>query len=612
MSSRAPVVGSRPDEASAERLRPATGDRVAATAQTSISCQLVGFLVLLAIVPYLNTLTAGFTLDDLPNIRENAAVTNGIDLTEIFATPLPMLAYLYRPVTVLTFAVNEAVAPGSAGGFHAVNVLLHAAVTILVFWLAVRLFDGRVAFIAAALFAVHPLHTEAVTNIVGRAELLAALFGLLAVLSADPLGGSAGRWARRSWYGFSVLCFAVAVFSKESAVTILPLVLLYRMTRRAEPLVTGLWTEVRSLYWVPYALCFGIFLFFRFIVVGTLAGVPAGRLDPIDNFLAFIPWTARIQSALGILWDYFGLLNLPFVLSADYSYNQVPILSSWFDPRCVGGVLLCMGTAIAFLVCRPAVRFSVAIPFAALLLTANILFPIGTIKAERLLYFPSVGWVLLAALAFDRLLQVARYRFIGTAVLVLVGVAFTVRTWVRNDDWRDNFTMARSLGISAPDSAKSLSNVGVALLKQGHPEAAIQLFHASLAIHPMHESAFGLGTALNELGKPDEAVEWLREALEITPSLKKAHTDLCHVLWERGDFAAAARACRNGLRYHPADANLLKGLGSSLLGAGETEKGADILRRSVALTGDDGSRGASVASLDPAAARRNGGKELVR
>jgi tetratricopeptide (TPR) repeat protein len=127
----------------------------------------------------------------------------------------------------------------------------------------------------------------------------------------------------------------------------------------------------------------------------------------------------------------------------------------------------------------------------------------------------------------------------------------------------------------------------VALLKQGQRAAAIEQFQASLAIFPMGESAFGIATALNEQGQTDAAIEWLRKTLNIAPALLKAHTDLCHHLLSRDDFAAAARACRNGLRYSPADANLLKGLGSSLMGTGETEKAIEILHRSLALNPHD-------------------------
>jgi Flp pilus assembly protein TadD len=572
----------------------------------------LGLLLLVAVLPYLNALTAGFTLDDWPNIRENPAVTKGVDPTEILATPLPMLACLYRPVTVLTFAVNEAVAPGNAAGFHLVNVLLHAGVTVLVYWLGIELFAARTALIAAVLFALHPLHTEAVTSIVGRAELLVAFFGLLALLSTGAADAAEDGRAKRCWYGCSVLCFAVALFSKENAVTLLPLLLLYRVTRRGEPLFAGMWKETWSLYWVPYALCLGVFFYFRFLVIGTLGGLPANRLTPLDNVLGFVPWPVRIRSALGILWDYFGLLNFPLVLSADYSFNQVPIVTSWLALRCLAGVLLCAAGAVAMVRCRPAVRFSVAVPFVALLLTANLLFPIGTIKAERLLYFPSLGWALMAAVGFDQLLRVPRYRSMGAAVLMLVCVAFTARTWTRNRDWHDDLTLARSQGASAPASAKALSNFGLALLKQGHRAAAIEEFHSSLAIYPMDESALGIGTAFREQGQDDEAIAWFHKALEIAPGLTKAHLGLCYVLWQRGDFAGAARACRNGLRYAPADANLLKGLGASLEAAGETEKATAVLRRSSMLDPDDNGLHNYIASPHTAVARRNTNAEVLR
>ena len=179
-------------------------------------------LALLAVLPYGNALQNGFAFDDEPVIQRNPVVTDGVDLTRILASPVPP-GDLYRPLTVLTFAVNERLSPGRAASFHAVNLLLHAAVTLLVFAIAVRLFaSARVAAIAAALFAVHPIHTEAVTNIVGRAELLAALFGLLAlVCAADADAG--GPRQRRALQFASLASFSLAVLSKESALTVLPL-----------------------------------------------------------------------------------------------------------------------------------------------------------------------------------------------------------------------------------------------------------------------------------------------------------------------------------------------------------------------------------------------------
>src|SRR3990172_8125874 len=156
-------------------------------------------LLALVILPYANALTAGFTLDDEAVIRQNAIVTNGVDPIGVLATPLSP-GDLYRPLTVLTFAINEVLAPGAALPCHAVNLGLHAVVTLLVFVVARRLFGAaRLAFVAASLFAVHPIHTEAVTSLVGRAELLAALLGLTAILSLDHADTVVRPLAQGGW-----------------------------------------------------------------------------------------------------------------------------------------------------------------------------------------------------------------------------------------------------------------------------------------------------------------------------------------------------------------------------------------------------------------------------
>jgi Flp pilus assembly protein TadD len=355
-------------------------------------------------------------------------------------------------------------------------------------------------------------------------------------------------------------------------------------------------------------LCAFVLLVLRFYVVGAAATF---TVEPLDNVLAFVPWSVRLRSALGVMWDYFGLLSVPLVLAADYSYNQVPVVTTWADGRCLGGAcLLVIAVVLGLRGRRPAVAFAALFPFVALSLTCNLLMPIGTVKAERLLYLPSVGWALLLAYGSERLLRLPRYRPAVAGLLSLVCAFFVARTWVRNGAWQDNIALAHSMAVSAPQSAKALSNFGVALLKQGHRAAAIQQFQSSLAIYPMEEAAFGIGTALNEQGRSDEAIAWFRKALEIAPGFMKAHTDLCHTLWQRGDFTAAARACRNGLRYAPADANLLKGLGASLMDAGETQQATAILRRALALNPTDQALRTQIALLDMAPARRDGDKEV--
>ena len=569
--------------------------------QVTTSPRLVALLAVLTLIVYVNALPAGFTFDDEPQIVHNPTVTNGIDLLSILATPLPP-GDLYRPATVLSFALNQALAPGDAMIFHAVNVALHVLVTLLVFWLAFELFESaRIAAIAATLFALHPIHTEAVTSLVGRAEEMGALFGLLAIVLAAPARGPEPRSVSGTKHMASLVAFTMALLSKESALTTLPLLLLYRVARRDESLAAGMWRELRSLYWVPYALCLALFLCLRWSVVSIQAPAP---VTPLDNILAFVPSSVRIRSALGVLWDYFALLNVPLMLSADYSYAQVPVVTSWLNPRALAGAaLLATAGVVALGHRRAAIRFAAAFPFVALLVTSNLLFPIGTVKAERLLYFPSVGWVLLAAFGIDLLLQRDRYRPAAVLLLLVLVAGYAARTWSRNLDWRDDASLYRSMVKSAPQSAKSLYNFGLDLQLRHADEFAVPQFRRALAIYPgWADAAMSIGIAYERSGSIDDAAAWYAKALDVDPAFGKAHTNLCHVLYKRGRFAEAVEACRRGLRYAPTDANLLKGLGTSLLGVGEWDKGLAVLRRAVANNARDVVTQQYVAEMDRARA----------
>jgi tetratricopeptide (TPR) repeat protein len=556
-------------------------------------------LCLVALLPYVNALRADFTFDDLPHIRNNPVVTEGVDVWRIFSTPLPP-GNLYRPLTVLTYAVNEQLAPGQAAVFHAVNLALHALVTVLVFLLAQHVMgSARVAMLAAVLFAVHPVHAEAVSNIVGRAELLAALFGLTALLAAAAAMKAPSSRRRLGLEVASLAAFCLALLSKESALTLLLLVPLVRLTQRSEPLLRGIRHELRDGTWVPYALCAVLFVVLRFVVVTAL---PSYTLTPLDNVLAFVPWHLRVASALAVLWDYFGLLNFPVVLAADYSYDQVPLVMTWYAPRFVAGLMLVVvAIALAVRGRRPAATFAVLFPFVSLLLTANVVFPIGTVKAERLLYLPSVGWCLLAAWVFDRLLTTQRYARAAALVLALCIAAFAGRTWTRNWDWQDNQVLYRSMAHSAPDSAKARYNFGVALQRENDDAAAVGEFERALALYPWSEgAAFGIGLSFDRKGAVEPAIVWYRKALDIDPGYTKAHSNLCRLYLLHGRFAEAEAACRAGLRFEPTDANLMKGLAESLAGGGDLDRGRAALQRAIALDPSDASWRLRAAVLDHA------------
>jgi Tfp pilus assembly protein PilF len=541
-------------------------------------------LVVAAVLPYLNALPAGFVFDDGPVIRDNPAVTGPFDPWAAIGAPV-YPRNLYRPVAVLSYALNELLAPGSATLFHAVNVVLHALVTLMVYRLGEILCESpAVALVGGLVFAVHPIHTEAVTGIVGRAELLAALFGLGALLATL----TSQIRQRPGWDGLALLSFTAALFSKESAATVLGLIPLCRATLRGGSLLSGLIRELRSCHWCWFVLPVMLFLAARTYLVGSVA-LPEPA-PPLDNVLAHTPALVRIQSALAILTDYTGLLLAPLVLSADYSWRQVVPVSTWLSARVLCGVGLLAGSAGAFFWYsrrRPALSVLAVFPWITLSLTANILMPIGTVKAERLLYLPSVGFALLVAAIGSRA-QPWWQRPLFGALLATVLLAFCVRTWVRNGDWFDNLTLYRTMVEVVPQSAKAHHNYGTALEHQGDREEADLHYRQALRLYEDYdESAFAIGLIYEKKGLANGAIEWYRRALKIAPRHRSANTNLCGILFKVGQYEEAQIACRHGLLSAPADVNLLKVLGASMVEGRDFERGLPILQRALVLDPSD-------------------------
>lgn len=449
-------------------------------------------------LPYLNTIDAGFTFDDHGLVILNPFIPAQASLAAPFAGPSTS-GSLYRPVTMVTYLLNHRVGGGPAG-FHLVNVLLFAATTAVAFLLARRLSSSlAVAAGTALVWAVHPIHTEGVASITGRAEILGALF-MLASLLALARAVDASEAARGGWGLAALAGFALALGSKESAaagVLLAPLVV---------------WLAGRpgaSRRMLAAALAYGaiaaVFVAVRTAAVGALS---VDEIEFVDNPLAFVPAAVRVATAVVVLWEYVGLLAVPFGLSADYSYDQVPVVASLADPRLVVATVGLTGIVLIAVACRrfaPVVTFAIAFAAAALAVTANVIAPIGTIKAERLLFLPSFGWCLVCGWALATWIGRPADRGRLAAAAVLIGL-LAAGTWTRNVDWRDDATLLTVTAQASPRSARAQKNAGAILGRAGDLVAAERHFRRALAIHPDYAPAWkGLATVLRLTGRPDEA-----------------------------------------------------------------------------------------------------------
>jgi tetratricopeptide (TPR) repeat protein len=419
--------------------------------------KLAALLGLATLLAFSNSFSTGFALDNQTllledtRIRTASAANLALIVRHTYWWPNGESG-LYRPLTTFSYLLNYAILGNGShpAGYHWINVLLHTANTFLVFALVLRLLAGRVralrtAFFIALLWAVHPVLTESVTNIAGRADLLAGfavLSGFLLYLQSKETTG----WRRNARLAGLAVTTAVGVFSKESAVVLPALFVLYelagpRQWRRMLPGCVATLAPIGLMLWQRAA---------------ALSSSLAAEYPFVDNPIAGAGyWTGRI-TAIKILGRYLWLALWPMKLSADYSYSQIALVDGSLEASicCLAAAGAVVLTLILWYRSRLAFFFA-GFAFLNLLPASNLLFPIGTMMAERLLYLPLVGLVAAAAIAIDA--AVGRFRYSGTAFAVCAGViaaGFTVRTWMRNLDWTDDTTMAMAGVQTSPRSFK--------------------------------------------------------------------------------------------------------------------------------------------------------------
>jgi tetratricopeptide (TPR) repeat protein len=475
--------------------RPKSPRNPTAPARRPRHALLVAALWAAALAAYSNSFQAGLVFDSqraiLGDTRIQAATAENARLIwtgdYYFGTGS---GALYRPLTTFSFLWNYSILGDGprAAGYHRVNFALHAVNIALVYLLGWLIFaEVWPAFAMAALWALHPVLTESVANVAGRADLLAA-FGTLAGLLCYARGLTAAGWRRAAWLAALAAAAAMGVFSKESGVVLVAAMVVYDLAFAPK---TG-W-RARVAGYLAAVLPMTVFLAMR---SRALAGVSSLVVSFCDNpLLGAGFWTARL-TAVKVLGEYLRLLLWPGRLSADYSYNQVPPfgwrLATWEDAKTVLALLVWIAIAAAALAAFRRAQplfFFVVFFLAAILPVANLAILIGSILAERFLYLPSIGFagclVWVARAAYRR--APAGWpapRIAGPVALALVSLALGARTYARNLDWRDERSLWSSAVRSAPGSYKTHQNMALVLLAQPQPDfaAATREAEKSLAI----------------------------------------------------------------------------------------------------------------------------------
>lgn len=521
-------------------------------------------MALLAVLLYAPSIQYGFVYDDDAVIAQNRFVQQGIrGIDEIWTTSYfkgyreHINVRAYRPVPLTTLALTYQLAGLNTSVHHAINIIGYGLTGFFLFLFLSLLLRGyhlALPIAISLLFIVHPIHVEVVANIKSRDELLAFLNYIIAFwLLLRHLDNG-----QRRTLAMSVLCFCLALFSKESAITtlaIIPLGLYFFRSLR--------WKQI-AIYTAPFLIATLFYLGIRSAVVGGLnAGI---TLTPLDNsLLAAEGWGQRSASHILVLGYYWFKTFVPHPLLSDYSYTTIPLVN-WNEWKVYLSLLTYVALAVAavsgFRSKRP-YAFGILYYFAAISLFTSLVVTNVSAYNDRFQYNAVlgvcilVGWtcyllmpqlhnhtkssIRLAALRPTQYMSVAL-----VVVLVGLGIAKTVH---HLPVWKDrNALFAHDIQHS-PNNARMHKNYGGVLARKALAatdrveqarlanEAIVSLEHALSLYTRIPTGHVHLGNMYFILGQFDQAADSFRTALSMDSNNHYAKANLANIVYRRGAYA---------------------------------------------------------------------------
>lgn len=506
--------------------------------------------VLLSFLIFGNGIKGEFVFDDSAVIEKRGDLKDFSNIFNFFVSPYHQnmsKSGLYRPFAMATYALNYAIIGRSPAGFHIVNILIHAVNCLLVFWLVRFLFDNRkLAYFSALLFLFHPIHTEAITSIVGRAELLMFLFSLLSLY-----------FFSRGKMFWSALMLLLGLWSKETAIMALPLMFWI-----------GWWKldfkpEVLMRKFIVYIIPLGIYFWLRFLALGKYF-LLAGTTTIVENPLKFVSLSERIFTAFKVFYLYVEKLIWPVHLSADYSYNTIKIVSSPFASfQSILGIIIFAG--MLFLIFYPKTRKSVwglgsAIFILPYLLVSNFILPIGTIMGERTIYFSSAGFVVIIGFLLLKLKEKIKWaNRLAYLLLAVLLIFWGARTVIRNKDWQNNESLFKAALKESADGLIVHTSLAAINIRQNNWEEAEKELQIAQNIWPDNSHELNLlGIVAEQKGDFKLAEERYKRSIELNKDAFNSYINLGKLLLKQNRYDEASQNFIKVIEFSPAEEYVLR------------------------------------------------------
>lgn len=563
-----------------------------------------------AFILYANTLQHGWVLDDYSVFKDNIYVTKGVDgysdiLSHTYRYGSGFFTdNLYRPVSQLMFATEWQLSPENPGLSHFVNVLFYALSALLLFLVLRKLFKSVkpwIPLLITLLYIAHPIHTEVVANIKSRDEIVSLFFILITILlvlkSVDK-----DRFLSKLPYYFSIfVTFTLAMFTKESAITMLA----------AIPLMLFFFTPAKwkEYLFIVFILGIGIAIYFLTKSSVIADSIHKGEFSAsiVDNYFYDADLLTGWATAIMLLGKYLLMLFIPHPLACDYSYSQLPLVTFgnvWTIISLLVYLALIIYVIFNFKKKDPIV-FGILFFIITMSPTSNLLIRFGSSFGERFLFLPSLGFSIALIFTLVKLLKLdlrlfpkslSKNGFIFLGIIGVIILLFSVKTISRAAEWKDQFTlfskdvetcsqsahMRLYYGLALRDKAKEFDDKNrneTDIVKfQKNSELfvqenfkAIEQTKKAVEIYPEYATAYEqLGLLYERTGKRiqqkqmiDSAEMFYLQSLKYVPTTASVNSNLAKIYFERGALQEAKNYYLKSIKYDPIFANGYYNLGST-------------------------------------------------
>jgi len=549
-------------------------------------------LFLLLLLPgsiYWNTLHNDFVFDDMPLIWGSKTLPKLDSVYEI--ANLFIQKHGYRPIRTLSYAIDYRFSGTGPVSYHVSNIIYHALTALLAYLVTLALIPQKTtALVAAFIFAVHPVHTDSVSYLSGRRDILFTLFYLAGFLCFIKY-----RKQNRLIYLLPALFFyLLSIGSKEMGVTLPIVFLMYDVFNQLpqtgtsstglcmKQAGTALKNTVRRhkyFYGIFFlcALCFSVYKIFIY---------PSSHQEGYYGGSMAVTFLTVGR----ILVQYIKLLFLPVRLVADYSYDAFPLSFSFFEWRTFSSFAALLIVFLLLVKKLPRNRwitFGGAWFFVTLLPVCHII-PHHELLAEHYLYLPSYGFCLIAALLLTPLLTDKRYAAVTFACLVLVISFFSLRTIDRNRDWKDGMTLWGATVKTVPRCARAQNNLGFYYLnRKQYPEAMTHLT-AATGIKPGYAEPYNnLGLVFSALGDQSRAIASFIKAFKLNHQYYDPLYNLANALERQGSYNSAIWFYELVIRKKPRSPEIHNNLGVVLQKQGKLEPAREQFGKALRIDPDN-------------------------